>query len=53
MACSNCGNENHNKRTCKNPAKTVAPREVAPVFVAPAAPQKVEPIVQEIGRAHV
>ena len=44
--CGNCNEIGHNKRTCKNPAKTVAPRKVAPVFVAPAAPQKVEPIVQ-------
>lgn len=46
MACSLCGNENHNKRTCTNPPKV---REVAPIPVAPAisyAPKNVERIKQ-------
>ena len=46
MACSNCGASNHNKRTCKNPAKAVAPKEATPIRYVPAAPQKVEPTVQ-------
>jgi hypothetical protein len=46
MACSNCGASNHNKRTCKNPAKTVAPRKATPIHYVPAAPLKVEPTVQ-------
>jgi hypothetical protein len=46
MACSNCGASNHNKRTCKNPAKTVVPRKATPIHYVPAAPLKVEPTVQ-------
>jgi hypothetical protein len=49
MACSLCGNENHNKRTCKNPPKSPAAREIAPFPQIPAipyTPKKVEPIKQ-------
>ena len=45
MACSLCGASNHNKRTCKNPAKAPAIREATPVRQIPAAPVKVEPYV--------
>lgn len=45
MACSLCGVSNHNKRTCKNPAKAPPIREATPIPVVHAAPQKVEPYV--------
>jgi len=45
--CSNCGSSGHNRRTCKNPAKTPAVREVAPIRNIPVfVPEKVEQIKQ-------
>ena len=44
--CGNCGTTGHNRRTCKNPAKTVAPKEVTPIRYVPVTPLKVEPTVQ-------
>ena len=47
--CGNCGLNGHNRRTCKNPPKAPAVREVAPVPQIPAisyAHKKVEPIKQ-------
>ena len=47
--CGNCSSNGHNKRTCKNPPKAPAAREIAPFPQIPAipyAPKKVEPIKQ-------
>jgi hypothetical protein len=38
--CGNCGEPNHNRRTCKNLAKAPAIREVAPFPQIPAIPFK-------------
>lgn len=51
--CSNCNTAGHNKRTCKNPAKTPAIREATPVRQIPAAPVKVEPYVPVEAREFV
>ena len=48
MACSLCGASNHNKRTCKNPAKASPIREATPIRQIPAAPKKVEPIIMQV-----
>lgn len=47
--CGNCGSSGHNKRTCKNPQKAPAAREIAPFPQIPAIPyipKKVELIKQ-------